>query len=182
MKKEDSTHKATKGLVNVVLSMAAMLLFMASCDNTPVINVPDKDTDNQLKERLINANKYIATSETAQIDAYVARRGWEMQTLTCGARWCEYAVGKGASINYEDSVTITYSVEALNGTTFYTHKTERLAVGRHQTTTGIDAALLKLHRGSKARIIVPSEAGFGVVGDGDRIPTRAVLVYDLTVE
>lgn len=168
---------------NYLISLwSIMAMLCASCDRTPVIEVEKDNRHDQLAEHLLEANRYIASSEQTQIDGYVARRGWSMETLSCGARFSEYQKGAGSKIEYEDSVTIIYSVEALNGTKIYNERKETLVVGRHQTVTGIDAVLLELHRGSRSHIILPSEAAYGVVGDGDRIPTRTVLVYDLYVK
>jgi len=51
-----------------------------------------------------------------------------------------------------------------------------------QPNRGLDAALMTLRQGSQARVILPSEQAFGVAGDGDRIKSRLVLIYDVTVE
>ena len=162
-----------------LISMAIMLF--ASCNNVPVIDF-EPDKGDTLKENLLNANRYIAQSEETQIDAYIARRGWEMRKLSGGARVMETSQGSGVSVEYEDTVTITYRLEAINGTVIYSNETETVVAGRLQPTRGLDAALLILHHGSTAKIILPSEQGYGVVGDGDRVKSRMILVYDLKVE
>ena len=156
-----------------------ILLALAGCNRTPVVEVEQKP---DISENLINANKTIAKSEETSIDGYVARRGWDMNRLSCGARVMETDKGNGKAIGYEDSVTFHYTLSTLNGKTIYQDETESIVVGRNQVPTGLDAALLTLHYGSHANVIIPSEAGYGVVGDGDRIPARTVLIYDLTIE
>lgn len=156
-----------------------VLLALAGCNRTPVVEVEQKP---DISENLINANKTIAKSEETSIDGYVTRRGWEMNRLSCGARVMETDKGNGKAIGYEDSVTFHYTLSTLNGKTIYQDETESIVVGRNQVPTGLDAALLTLHYGSHANVIIPSEAGYGVVGDGDRIPARTVLIYDLTIE
>ncbi|MBP9990697.1 MAG: FKBP-type peptidyl-prolyl cis-trans isomerase [Bacteroidales bacterium] len=156
-----------------------VLLALAGCNRTPVVEVEQKP---DISENLINANKTIAKSEETSIDGYVARRGWDMNRLSCGARVMETDKGNGKAIGYEDSVTFHYTLSTLNGKTIYQDETESIVVGRNQVPTGLDAALLTLHYGSHANVIIPSEAGYGVVGDGDRIPARTVLIYDLTIE
>ena len=54
--------------------------------------------------------------------------------------------------------------------------------GHLQPTRGLDAALRTLAEGSKAKVILPSEQAYGIVGDGDRIRTRTVLVYIVEVK
>lgn len=158
------------------------LLSLIACNRTPVIENEQESDQSRLEESLLNANKYIAQSEETQIDGYISRRGWKMQQITCGARYEEYTVGKGPMIDYEDKVTLKYSVGSINGTTLYENQTEQVVVGRGKPNVGLDAVLRHLHRGSTAHVILPSESAYGVVGDGDRIGSRMILVYDLTVE
>lgn len=157
-----------------------LLLALASCDRTPVVMVSDSNGDS-LKENMINANKVISQSEETQIDAYAARRNWNLQKLPNGARIFEYQAGNGSLIDFEDTVNVVYRLEAINGTVFYENQDESFVVGRNQTTTGLDYAVRKLRHGSRAHLILPSTLGYGVVGDGDRVPSRAVLIYDLTI-
>ena len=47
---------------------------------------------------------------------------------------------------------------------------------------GLDEAVMALHYGSKAHVILPSALGYGIGGDGDRIPQSTVLVVELRIE
>ena len=163
-----------------LLSAILCLFLAASCRDVPTLDLQPA-ADNSLKENLIDANRTIARSEETQIDAYVSRRGWQMQRLATGPRVMVVQPGSGPKVEYEDTVGITYSVEALGGQRVYSNVTDTVVVGRLQPTRGIDAALRTLRRGDRARIILPSEQAYGVLGDGHRITTRMVLIYDLTV-
>lgn len=158
----------------------ALTLLAAACRQVPVVEL-DEPKGDSLKENMINANRYISQGEEAQIDAYVERRGWHMQRLTCGARVMETTGGTLQPIDYEETVVIRYNVEAINGETVYRDVTDTVTVGRLQPTRGLDAALRTLHHGSQAVVILPSEQAYGVVGDGDRITTRMILIYKLNV-
>ena len=131
---------------------------------------------------MINANRTIAQSEETTIDQYVARRGWTMTRLPEGARIWEYEVGKGAVVQYEDSVRVNYTVEAVNGKIIYNDVAECFVAGRRQQMIGLDQAILHLHYGSHAKIILPSHLAYGIGGDGDRIPQSTILVLDLKIE
>lgn len=153
---------------------------VAGCGDVPVVDVqtPKGDT---LKENLINANRYIANSEATQIEAYAARRGWKMAQLNGGARIMETRHGKGPKVEYEDTVSIRYSVEAINGATIYVNQEETVVSGQLQPNRGLDAALRALSQGSRARVILPSEQAYGVAGDGNKVKSRMVLIYDVEV-
>jgi FKBP-type peptidyl-prolyl cis-trans isomerase len=72
-------------------------------------------------------------------------------------------------------------VEAINGTPIYNNVEETVVSGQLQPNRGMDAALRTLCQGSRARVVLPSEQAFGVAGDGDRVKSRMVLIYDVEV-
>lgn len=134
---------------------------------------------------MINANRLIAQSEEQQIDAYLTRRGWSKDKLSNGVWVAEYSnseVSLGTTIGHEDTVAVRYSVETLGGDEIYDWQADTVVCGHLKPTRGLDAALRTLHEHSIARVIVPSEQAYGVVGDGNRIRTRMVLVYTIEVE
>lgn len=154
---------------------------LTGCRRTPVIDT-EQDVAPSYKENIINANKVIASSEETQIDSYLNRHDWQMTKLGDGVRYEEYHKGKGKKLDYEDHVVVTYRLEALNGDLIYNGQEDTLTVGKHLPNEGLDHALMQLHRGSKAHVIVPSSIGYGVIGDGDRVPARTVLIYDIEVK
>ena len=166
------------------LLLTTLSLLFVACHEVPSYDIaaPKGDT---LKENMINANRIIAQSEAQQIEAYLERRGWSKERLSNGVWVAEYANSKvplGQAIGYEDTVVLRYSVSTLGGDELYDWRTDTVVCGRLQPTRGLDAALRTLHRGATARVIVPSEQGYGVIGDGDRIKSRTVLVYEVEIE
>ena len=163
----------------VILLLA---LLATACRDVPVIDVASPKTDS-LEENNMNANRYISQGEESQINAYVERRGWQMRRLNGGTRVMETKGGDafGRKIDYEDTVVINYDIEAISGAVVYSNLTDTVVAGRLQPTRGLDVALRTLSRGSEAVVIVPSEQAYGVVGDGDRISTRMILIYRLKV-
>lgn len=158
-------------------TLLALLLLAAACgDRTPVIEQePDRST--LVKENMINANRVVIQSETTQIDAYLRRRGWTVRQLPCGASYRLDHDGSGPQVLPNDTVRVAYRLEALDGTPFYTHQVDTLVVGRRQPTVALDDMLQQLRYGSRAHLIAPSNSAYGVVGDGDRVASRTVLVY-----
>lgn len=160
--------------------MAASMA-LAACGQVPVVE-PANQGGNPLRENIINANRLIAQSEETQIEAYTSRRGWQMQSLKGGVRVMETGNTSTTAIGYEDTVALHYSVETLGGEVVYSERFDTVVVGRLKPTRGIDAALRTLHDDSQATVILPSEQAYGVVGDGDRIGTRMILVYKLNAK
>ena len=162
-----------------ILPYLIFVLLMTACgDRTPVIDL-EPDNSSRYKENMINANRVVIQSEATQIEGYVKRRGLETKALPCGALYHEYAHGNGEIINPDDTVVVTYRLEALDGTPFYTQQTDTLTVGRRQVTVALDDLLQQIPCGSKAWLIAPSNTAYGVAGDGDRVPSRTVIIYNI---
>lgn len=164
----------------LAIAFALATATLQSCGEPPVINAPEPQRD-PYKENMINANKVINASEQTQIESYIDRRQWNMRQLSNGSWIEETQQGNGQKVDWEDTVTVRYRLEALNGRVIYPAEEETFVVGQNKPTVGLDRAVMELRRGSEARLIVPSSLGYGVVGDGDQIPTRTVLVYNLKI-
>ena len=171
-----------KSNIFLILPLLLSLLFYSSCHNDPPIVMPTHNKGNNLKENLINANRTIAQAEETSIDQYIARHKWTMERLPEGARIWEYESGNGSIVGFEDSVCVDYSVEAINGRTIYSNLTECFVAGRRQEMIGLDQAILHLHYGSRARVILPSAIAYGIGGDGDRIPKSTILILDIKIK
>lgn len=154
------------------------LLATACGDRTPVIEL-EPDNSTLVKENMINANRVVIQSEATQIESYLKRRGWDMKALPSGALYKEYTHGSGNAILAEENVEVTYRLEALDGTAIYTNQIDTLQVGKRQVTPALDDLLQQLCYGSQAWMIAPSNAAYGVVGDGDRVGSRMVIVYNV---
>jgi FKBP-type peptidyl-prolyl cis-trans isomerase len=155
------------------------MTLMAACrDRIPTIEV-ETDKTAAVKENMINANRVVIQSEATQIESYIQRRGWSVHQLPSGAFFYPYTQGNGSAILTNDKVRVTYRLEGLDGTPFYTNQVDTLVVGHRDVTAALDELLQQLHYGSQAYLIAPSNSAYGVVGDGDRVPSRTVVIYNV---
>ena len=162
-----------------ILWIIGFFFLTASCgDRIPIIEVADGSGD-PLKENMINANRLVAQSESTQINAYLERHKWQASPLPCGAQYQLTAQGNGSPVEADDLVEVIYRLEALDGTPFYTRQCDTLTVGRREQTLALDEALQRMDYHAQARIVAPSGCAYGVVGDGDRVGSRAVIVYKI---
>jgi len=166
-------------LFHICTLFLALLLFASCGDRTPVIELEPENSE-LVKENMINANRVVIQSEATQIESYIQRRGWSVQQLPSGACFYQYSSGDGAAILANDKVQVTYRLEGLDGNPIYTHQVDTLVVGHHDVTVALDDLLLQLHYGSQAYLIAPSNSAYGVVGDGDRVPSRTVIIYNVS--
>lgn len=159
------------------------VLLLTACRQVPVVEIEDHRSDPLLENR-INANRIIAQSEDTQIDAYLSRRNWKMQSLPGGSRLMTgntHSAIPHSQLTFGDTVELRYSVESIGGEPIYSNLCDTVVIGRAQPNRGVDEALLYLASGDNATVIVPSEQAFGVIGDGDRITSRMILVYKITI-
>lgn len=157
----------------------AMLTAITACNHRkPVIEL-EQDNSDLVKENMINANRVVIQSENTQIDSYVSRRGWKMNQLPSGALYMIVKQGQGEQIAPDDRVEVSYRLERLDGSPFYTNQVDTLTVGKREVTVALDEMLQQLNYGSQAWLIAPSNSAYGVVGDGDRVGSRTVIIYKI---
>ncbi|MBR0072347.1 MAG: FKBP-type peptidyl-prolyl cis-trans isomerase [Bacteroidales bacterium] len=164
-----------------LLSLAVFAALATGCGNrdVPVIEMEAKK---DIGENMINANRYMSKAEDTQIDELVRRNGWQARKLSNGVRVWEYSAGTGEKLGYETAIMLQYSLCAISMDTIYGNVQKTITVGKNEVVPGLDTALLELRRGSKAIVIVPAYAGYGVAGDGDKVPQNATLVFDLEIK
>jgi FKBP-type peptidyl-prolyl cis-trans isomerase FkpA len=157
------------------------LALIISCTGTPEKNEP-VTTEKSLEDSLVGYNKRIVTSEIQEIDDYMQRHHWVMQKTQTGLRYMIYTNGKGPPASQGDHVTIKYSVNLLNGEQVYTTGPAHdftFEIGKRNVVSGLEEGIMLMNKGGRAKLIVPSHLAFGLLGDLEKIPTRAVLIYDV---
>ena len=161
----------------------ALISLLQSCNNDiPITDLSENKGKQSYKTNMMTASNYVAKSEETEIDGYVKRRRWtDMKRMENGLRIWEYQKGEKA-INYDDEVVFSYSVQSISGKDIYVNELDTIVVGRNEPNIGLDKAMLFLHHGSKAKLILPSHLGYGFIGDSDRIGTNMILVYDIEIK
>ena len=141
-------------------------------------------SDVELREPLINANKARLKMEDHKIRSYVERHNWDIEETGTGLRYMIYAKGEGAKAAAGQTAIINYQVSLLDGTECYSSDidgTRGFTVGKAEIEKGIDEGILLMRVGEKSKFILPSHLAHGLAGDGNKIPSHAVLIYDVTL-
>lgn len=131
---------------------------------------------------LIKANQEAVRAEAEQIDDFIRRYRWKMQSTDTGIRYMITKAGSGARAETGRRVELEYILSLLTGDTVYSSSTEgplMFQVGKGQVITGLEEAILLLSVGDHAKIIIPSHLAFGLIGDQNKIHHKASLVYDV---
>ena len=139
---------------------------------------------NEFKKPLIKANQDLVELEELDIENYVKRHQWKMEETGSGLRYLIYASGSGKKVEEGKVIQYNYQTELLTGKTCYSSDSlgiREFLVGRGGVESGLEEVVLYLREGDRAKIILPSHLAFGLVGDDNCIPRKAVVVYDLEV-
>jgi len=136
----------------------------------------------KIKEPLINVNKQLVKDENKDIENYINRYGWKMTETGTGLRYSIYKKGNGVQPKKGDYATIKYKVSLINGILCYDSNKEgpkEFLTGKAEVENGLEEGIMLMHVGDKAKLIIPSHLAFGLLGDDNKIPKRATLVYDI---
>ena len=99
-------------------------------------------------------------------------------SVTAKVRGHEILIKKG------DIVSLEYELGLLNGDLIYSSKKDGIKtflVGRGGVESGLEEGIWKLRKNSVAILILPAHLAHGLLGDGNKIPARATLVYKVKV-
>jgi len=158
------------------------LMFSCNTGKQPVEEpfVNPQTFDENLKE----VNRLMANSEDDQIDDYVVRMGWKMSKSPTGLRYWIYKSGTGLKAEPLSFVRFNFKVELINGFICYDSAVDgfqEIQLGKSTAPGGLEEGLSMMKVGDKAKLILPSHLAFGLLGDQDKIPTRAILIYDIEI-
>ncbi len=163
------------------LGFLTLLLLLASCGDSPQTA---KSTSNlrMTDEKLINYNREMIKSEDQKIEDFLARYRWEMEITPTGLRYLIYQKGSGAKPRKGLLARMNYELKLLNGQVAYTSDSlgpKEFIIGYGGVESGLEEAVMLLREGDKAKVVIPAYLAYGLLGDQQKIPPGATLVYDL---
>lgn len=135
-----------------------------------------------MSDSLVKYNRGVVLTEDQQIDDFVARYGWKLTKTGTGLRYMIFQEGHGEKTKKGKIAVIRYTLRFLNGNLCYSSDKEGLKefkIGYGGVESGVEEGILLMHVGDRAKFIVPSHLAFGLLGDQNKIPQNATLVYDI---
>lgn len=97
-----------------------------------------------------------------------------------GLRYQIIQKGNGKKAEKGNKVLVHYKGQFLDGTVIdSSNQPLEFQVGVGQVIAGFDEGILLLNEGDKARLVIPSDLGYGSRGAGGVIPPNAHLIFDV---
>ncbi len=168
-------------------SLSTIFLFfslslLVNCGGTDVARPNASLSKQELAEPLINANIKVVRNESAQIDSYIERHHLNMIQTGTGLRYVIYQKGSGIKAEQGKLATIKFKIFLMDGTLVYSSDkkgAEEFLIGQDQKESGLHEGIQFMHVGDKAKMILPPHLAHGLLGDENKIPSRAVILYDV---
>jgi FKBP-type peptidyl-prolyl cis-trans isomerase len=170
-------------MIRFVIIIASSFLLVAACKNNRQ-KQPELTEKTLSNEQWIALNKAYVAEENDQIESLLLRYQWPVVTTATGVRYWINEKGSGKKINNGDEITYSYSIRLINGNEVYNSNVDGLRVsklGASEVPAGLEEIILTMHQGDAAKIIIPSYLAYGVAGDGDRIPSKSTLIYEIKI-
>lgn len=169
-------------VLSVIITTCLMVLLASCAENTD--NQSDNRANGQDRERLEEANRYLVKQEKEIINEYINNCGNEFVETGTGLRYRIVNQGDSVLIKTGHIVVMEYQTSLINNEIVYSSDNDGIksfVVGRGGVERGLEEAMLHLHIGDEAEVIMPSYLAYGLTGDGNKIPPRSILVYKLKI-
>ncbi|MDR1347780.1 MAG: FKBP-type peptidyl-prolyl cis-trans isomerase [Prevotellaceae bacterium] len=156
-------------------------------NSTPAVSV-------KVFENIEKANKILIEKDRDRIEAFLLRHNLQATFDNAGFWFAEIEKGNGAAIQNGSLVALKCTINLLDGTECYTYdedsplvfvvgKSNELSenAGMQNAVSGLHSALVLMENQSRYVVIFPPHLAHGIMGDGNSIPPRSILVYDIKV-
>jgi len=158
------------------------LVILVSCNSGSQQGRQAKNKQINSENALEKANRYLVRSEQEDIANYIRRHGLKMEETGSGLRYFIYEKGTSEKAETGKIAVLNYTLRLLTGDVVYSSKNDGqkiFKIGRGNVESGLEEAILLMHVGDKAVLILPAHLGYGLLGDSNKILSRCTLVYDI---
>lgn len=167
----------------VIIFFVCTIVFLLSCETNEEVEKPrsvDWNTD-----KSVQFGKSLTKSEEVAIKIYLKQRThWEVKETGTGLRYWIYEAKEGPRIQEGQTIDVNFEVKLLNDSLCYKsegNEVSSFVVDKSDVESGIMEGVKYLTKGDRAKFIIPSHIGHGLLGDLKNIPPLEVLVVDLKI-
>lgn len=165
-----------------ILLIASSALLISACKDSSREKEKKPLDSAAIKEQMLKINTQMVAVEDESINKFIESKGWKMTETGTGLRWMMLENGTGEKAKSDQVASIAYSLYLLSGKLLYSSDSlgvKSFKIGHGDVERGLDEGILLLKIGDKARFILPSHLAFGFQGDGQLVPRKASLLYEV---
>ena len=183
------------GVMLVCVGAVLVVTFTGKAPTAEASSLPNQPvaestaTGSKLAARLMNdaaaqlRSTDIAALPTDTQETTLVADASNLTTTDSGLQYEDLIEGTGAEPKAGNSVTVHYTGTLLDGTKFDSSRDRgqpfRFQIGVGQVIKGWDEGVLTMRVGSRRKLVIPPELGYGARGAGGVIPPNATLVFDV---
>jgi FKBP-type peptidyl-prolyl cis-trans isomerase FkpA len=164
------------------LTLLFYILTLVSCRNNPEKGIY---TSRPGKNEMADLNRYFVQKDKERIQSYIERKELEMKVSPTGLWYQIMKSGEGDFLAENKKVAFDYELSLLDGSKCYSSADlgqKEVIIGRGEMIAGLNEGLRMLKPGAEAIFIIPPFLAYGLIGDGKKIPSRAIIVYKVSIK
>ncbi|MDR1553733.1 MAG: FKBP-type peptidyl-prolyl cis-trans isomerase [Prevotellaceae bacterium] len=180
-------------------AMLNTLLFVLICftscngNNDKTDSFQPKSAVN-VRKNIEKANKILIEKDKDKIESFLRRHNLQAIFDSTGFWFVEIEKGNGTKIENGALVALQGAINLIDGTPCYTYAEDNplvFVVGKsnelsevanvQNAVSGLHSALVLMENQSRYVFVFPPHLAHGIIGDGNNIPPRSILIYDIKV-
>jgi FKBP-type peptidyl-prolyl cis-trans isomerase FkpA len=133
---------------------------------------------------MADLNRYLIQKDRERIQNYIERKNINMTESPTGMWYMIKEQGNGEFLKNDDRILIDFDCSLLDGTECYSSADlgpKEVILGKSKIETGLTEGLRMLKTGAEATFILPPHLAYGLVGDGNKIPPRSIIIYNVII-
>jgi FKBP-type peptidyl-prolyl cis-trans isomerase FkpA len=165
---------------NIFLHVIFILSIISCNTNREAKKVDMKPVAKDLTE----LNRYLVQKDREIIENYIERKNLDMTESPTGLWYLVKNEGSGGFLADNDKIAMNYECALLDGTQCYSSDIlgpKEIILGKTKLEPGLDEGLRFLKPGAEAVFILPPFLAYGLIGDGNKIPPRATIIYSVKI-
>lgn len=162
--------------------LVGVLFFSTACRHKePAIT---EEQYRATRRKMVEVNRILVQKDQQRIKGYLQRQQIDMKESETGL-WYEI-IEEGAGEQAADGkiVRLKFRLNLMDGKVCYNSEKDgvkEFLIGKGGVESGLEEGILMLKEGGKARFIMPPHLAHGLTGDGNCIPARAIIIYEIEV-
>jgi len=169
--------------MNWLLCSVAFLMMcsVVSCSNSHKKITMPVAMSSEDKDAFVEVNRQLIEQDNEIIEQYIQDNNLKMQAYDNGSYGMITKQGKGIFGTDGTALELRTTVSLLSGDMCYKDTTIAFIAGKTVAISGLHNVAKLLQKGTSATFIFPPALAYGIYGDGNQIPQRSILRYDVEV-